>query len=538
MPERSSASDTLKSPTLATFGVVVVSVIGGSVIAEPIAMARIGAIPGSIVLFVMGLMNYVAVTALAGAAARSSSVSTGRGRFTRLVQEHLGARGATAAGISSLLLWFGIVVVYLLGFGRTLAEVVAGDALWWSAGLGVVVVAVVAANARRLFVRAASSVAMVNVVLLVVLMVLALAQFKWHLFVHLPFRDSAPDPFVPDTIVKRLSGASADRIEHAVTAARLQIPTLAQITTSSSLRENLDLVFGTALFVYAGQTALFSVAPEVMRADPSGRSLVRGSQYALAAAIVMNAGWVLAALSAVPSAKFLEVRSLGVEVIGAALGGPTKWLAAIVVVLGFGVGAVNAAFALADVVTERLPSLHVSEVLLIPGVSVEVEEPSVGVRLVITAIDDHGRLALVARARSDSRSEWTYIAGDQWEANSLLSRFGKVPSHRWLRLTVLGESAAAVVVRVEGTMHIEHWPRADAVWWNDDLSLAELRMVQSLVRVPADESVLAARLGLDRSVVDPMVTRLLSEGAVTRGADGELRPVLGHRHRARSAVVA
>jgi amino acid permease len=470
-------------------------------------------------------VSLVSITAMAGAAARSSSVIMGRGRFARLVEEHLGRYAAKASAISSLLLWFGIIVVYVLGFGTTLSEVVGGRAVLWSLGVGAVVIAVVTTNARRLFVRAASSVATVNVVLLFVLIVLCLMHFRTSLFSHI----GSPD----------IGGSIQRLVQRGFREPTFDTPTtLPPVAGASSFRQTLDLVFGTALFVYAGQTALFSVAPEVLRADPSGRALVRGSQYAIIAAMVVNAGWVVVVLSAVPGKEFLELRSLGVALIGGVIGGPFKLIASTVVLLGFGVGAVNAAFASADIVTERLPNDQRLEAVLRPGVMLEVQEPALDLRLTITAVDEDGRLALIARARSGDHTEWMFISGDHWEADALLTRFGKVPKHRWLHLEVVGESPVGVAVRAHGTMAIEYFPSVDAVWWKHELGGLELRVVQQLVRETANEAQLAERLGVDRSAIDVVVGRLFEAHAVTRGDRGEVRPVLGRRHRARSALVA
>jgi hypothetical protein len=62
--------------------------------------------------------------------------------------------------------------------------------------------------------------------------------------------------------------------------------------------------------------------------------------------------------------------------------------------------------------------------------------------------------------------------------------------------------------------------------------------VQQLVRETANEQQLAERLDVDRDVIDVVVARLFDAHAVTRGEGGEVRPVLGRRHRARSALVA
>lgn len=494
-----ASNPVLRNPTLATFGVTVVAVVGGSVIALPVAMARLGAVPAGIVMIAMGAINMIAISALAGAAVRSSSVAAGRGRFSYLVSSHLGQTSGRIVGAASSVLWFGIMVVYLLGFGGTLAEVVGGDSALWSLGLGVVLVTVVATNARRLFVTAASSIATINVVLLLILIALCLAHFRWDLFSHF----GPPDDFVDDR----------------------------------SVLGTLDLVFGTALFVFAGFTALFSVGPEVLRADPSGRSLVRGCQYGMAAAIVVNAGWVVAVLSAVPADAFLQPGSIGVGSISEVIGGPFRVMATVVVVLGFGVGSINAGFAAADVVAERLPEVRKLEAVLRPGVTLEAEVPILGVLLVITAVEVDGRLALVARARHATRSERQFISGDAWNAGPFLREFGSLPSTRWLTLEVLGENSAGIFVRVETSMAVEHRPNVAAVWWNDRLGGLDLRIVQEVVRVPSRERELSLRLAIPQSDVDAAVEGLLASNSLRRDTDGNLRAVLGRRHRARSLLV-
>ncbi|MEY4175266.1 MAG: hypothetical protein RI900_2431, partial [Actinomycetota bacterium] len=494
-----SSAPTLRNPTLAVFGVIVVSVVGGSVIALPVAMARLGAIPAGLVMIIMGAINLVAVSALASSAVRSASVIGGRGRFSYMVSSHLGPVSGRIAGLASSTLWFGIMVVYLLGFGSTLSEVFGGNAAWWTLGLGIVLIAIVTANARRLFVAAASSIATINVVLLLILIAMCLAHFRWDLFSHF----GPPDDFVDNR----------------------------------SVLSTLDLVFGTALFVFAGFTALFSVGSEVLRADPTGKSLVRGCQYGMVAAIIVNAGWVTAVLSAVPGKAFLEPGSIGVGAISDVIGGPFKWMATAVVVLGFGLGSINAGFAAADVVTERLPEITKLEAVLRPGVTLEAEVPMLGVLLVITAVETDGRLVLMARARHATRSERQFISGDHWNAGPFLREFGSLPAARWLTLDVLGENAAGIYVRVETSMVVEHRPSVSAVWWNDRLGGLDLRIVQEVARMPSIERELSLRLSVPQDDIDAAVASLLTTNALRRDSEGNLRAVLGRRHRARSLLV-
>ena len=69
-------------------------------------------------------------------------------------------------------------------------------------------------------------------------------------------------------------------------------------------------------------------------------------------------------------------------------------------------------------------------------------------------------------------------------------------------------------------------------------SVPDFKEVQQLVREPVNEQQLAERLGVERASIDSVIERLFTAHAVTRGEGGEVRPVLGQRHRARSALVA
>jgi hypothetical protein len=170
-------------------------------------------------------------------------------------------------------------------------------------------------------------------------------------------------------------------------------------------------------------------------------------------------------------------------------------------------------------------------------VSIEVEEPSLHVTMTITATEFQGRFSLIAVARSGQKRERVTIGTDRWNAKSLFSKFGKVSPSRWLSLEVLGESPAGILVRVESSIPVEHFPRVDAVWWNEDLDAVAIRIVRAVSHEPVTTETLATQLGLDASRVRESVERLIQQRGLRRDEDGKLHAIFGNRHRTKSALV-
>jgi amino acid permease len=491
-----------RHPALATFGVMVIAIVGGGVLALPTALAGFGPQRAALVVVVMGLVNLATLSSLAGAISRSTAPSSGRGRLTTLTSEHLGESGALIALVASVLLWFGLLVVDVLGASGSLAGI-AGPVWLWAIAITAVIAALVFAQARDLFIASAMAVAVTNLVILFVMIVIVASHVDADLLT------SAPKDI--DT-----GGTSA-----------------------------LELVFGTVLFAYFGHTALFSVAPEVARADPSGRALRRGATAAMIAAIIINAGWVMVCLGTVPAERFANETSTGVLLLAEYTSPILEPLGALFAVLALGFAGLNAAFALGDVIGERLPGLRRLSTILKPGSSVEIYEPNSIASITIASAVEDGEQIIVARGRRGRRQVREVISGSSWNGQAMLEELGVTRRHVVLRVNVDGEAVGGVVLSIESTLPLtEHQPAGGraALLGSDDIAdqLTAL-LVQAAVRQPAPATELSATVatatGLNDDVVSQRLSDLVSAGRLTVRSTGVVHAVLGSRHRAKTALV-
>lgn len=489
-----------RQPALATFGVMVIAIVGGGVLALPTALATFGPRRAAVIVVVMGLVNLATLSALAGAISRSTAPSSGRGRLATLTSEHLGETGALIALIASVLLWFGLLVVYVLGLAGSLAGLAGPEWIW-----AVVIVSIVAvllfAQARELFIASAAAVAVINLVILFVMIGLVATKVDGNLL------SSGPS---------NSGGAKA-----------------------------LQLVFGTVLFAYNGHTALFSVAPEVARADPSGRALRRGAISAMVAAIVINVSWVLVCLGTVPPDEFANETSTGVHLLAKHAGSALEPLSAIFAILALGFGGLNAAFALGDVIGERLPGLRRLSTILRPGASVQILEPYSTSSITLAVVADEGERVIVARGRRGRRQAREVIADSMWDGRAMLDQLGVTRRHAVLRVLVDGEAAGGVVLTIESTLpmteHEPPAPRAALLGSDEGADHLATLIVQAAVRRPAAPSEIVTAVSestsIDAKVVEDRLEALLQSRRLSLRDDGFVHPVLGSRHRAKTALV-
>lgn len=480
---------------------MVIAIVGGGVLALPTALAGFGPRRAAVIVVVMGLVNLVTLSALSGAISRSTAPSSGRGRLATLTSEHLGETGALIALISSVLLWFGLLVVYVLGLSGSLAGL-AGPEWMWALVIVTVIAILLFAQARDLFITSATAVAVINLIILFVM--IALVSRK----VNGDFLTAPPSESV---------GAKA-----------------------------LQLVFGTVLFAYNGHTALFSVAPEVARADPSGRALRRGAIAAMVAAILINVSWVVVCLGTVPPDRFASEDSTGVDLLAEYAGSALKPLSAIFAILALGFGGLNAAFALGDVIGERLPGLRRLSTILRPGAAVQILEPYSLASITLAAVIEDGERLIVARGRRGRRQVRAVVNDTTWDGHAMLQELGVTRRHAVLRATIDGEAMGGIVVSVESTLPLtEHEPAAQRAallggGGEGDDQLGTL-IVQAAVRRPASSAEIvdsvARATGTDVAVVETRLETLLQSRRLALREDGLVHPVLGSRHRAKTALV-
>ena len=489
-----------RSPVLATFAVMLVAIVGGGVLALPIALAELGPLLAGVVVAAMGVLSMFTMGAIARAATRSASVATGRGRLVTMTSEHLGPVTTRSTTAVSVVNWLGHLVVYFLGLAGTLAAVLGGASAAWVVGIGVLTALLILLQARRVFVASATVIAVVNLVLLAALIVLVAVNID-------------PALVSPTRVTGRLEGWG-------------------------EWRNALRLVFGAVLWAYFGHTAIFAIAPEVLRVEPSGRALVRGSVAAMVAATMINVIWVVVVLGSIPGGSLIENESTGVTVIARTVGGPFTVLATLFVILAIGGGAANSAFALTDVVAELLPDRERFVALLRPGVSIETDEPTTATRIIVTVVERDGRFVLTGRARRGEQTANADIDDAVWDARALVDRVGGMPRRHWLRVTTEGTLADGVLVRVDATLPLTQHPIGAEPWWHRAPEQNEIAVMRAVTRQPADPDTLADRLGLTLDVLTPITDRLVAQGSVRVDDQGQLRAVLGIKRRMRSTSTA
>ena len=488
---------------------MVVAIVGGGVLALPTALAPFGVRQATAILVAMGLVNLMSLLALSSAISRSTAAASGRGRLSTLTGEHLGPTTAFVASIASIALWFGLLVVYGFGLATSLGKS-DGGAVVWAMVVLTVIGGLVFLQARKLFVASATVIAVVNIVILTVMIIGVTLHARMDLF-------------------------NAGSLE----------------TSDGGTAGTLQLVFGTVLFAYFGHTALFSVAPEVTRIDPSGKALRRGAAAAMLTAVIINVGWVVACLSAIPAERFRTEASTGIDLIVSVAGRWMEPLSVVFVVLAMGGAGLNAAFALGDVISERLPGLRRVSTILRPGSSVEAFDPLLSVVVTIVAMSDGETTTLVARGRRGRQQYREVIDEAKWDGAALLQSLGIKKRRAVLRVSVEGRSTDGLIVNIESTLPLaESEPptlRAavlGAVSDGEHSHIEQLSglIVQSVVRQPAPTNEVLAAIALrtgasEESVLEAFMV-LRAQHRVQVRDDGLLYAVLGQRSRSPSAYLS
>ncbi|WP_052664229.1 aromatic amino acid transport family protein [Nitriliruptor alkaliphilus] len=251
-------------PFWTAYSLTLTQTVGAGILALPIALAGIGPLPGIALLIALGALNVLTAVAVAESLARTGTVRWGGAHLGRVVAEHLG-RGAGSVVSGTLVLFsVAVLVAYYVGLASTLTIATGLPAPVWAAGLFLCSAAFVWRGRLEATVVSALAVGAVNLVIVLALSAVALTRLDPGNLAHaeLPFVGGRP-----------LDGSV------------------------------LGLVFGVVLLAYFGHTAVASGARGVLRRDPSGRSLIRGTGAAMTTAIAVYVLWVAAVGGAVGPAR-------------------------------------------------------------------------------------------------------------------------------------------------------------------------------------------------------------------------------------------
>lgn len=313
-------------PFWTAYALTLTETVGASILALPIALAALGPLPGLAILVVLGLVNVLTVSLMAGAVVRSGAMRYNNAFLGRLVDGYLGSAGGL--GLSLLLAAFAFIAlpVYYVGVGTTLEDGTSVPAAAWVAVLFLATLLFIRRGSLDATVGAALAVGAINLALVLALAGIALVHVDGSNLLHAEVPLTGGRPFEASVV-----GA----------------------------------VFGVVLMGYFGHLSAALCGSLVLERDPSGRSLVRGCAGAMATAIVVYCIFVLSANGAVGADAFTgvsgtalgplaDVGGIGVDILGSAF-----------VVLALGMVSIFEAVSLFGLARERIPSL-VPRVVVLP----------------------------------------------------------------------------------------------------------------------------------------------------------------------------
>lgn len=302
-------------PFWSAFSLTLTQTVGAGVLALPIALAGIGPLPGLVLLAVLGMVNVATAAAVAEAFARTGTVRWGGAYFGRVVTQYLGGFAGVVLSLMLTALAVVVLIAYYVGLATTLMASTGVPATVWVVAVFAVTLLFVWRERLDATVVTALLVGGVNILIVVALSLLALPDLTTAnlTYAAVPFVDGRPfDPRI------------------------------------------VDLVFGVVLLAFFGHTAVGNGARFVLRRDPSGRALVRGTTAAMVTALGLYAMWSVAVGSAVDAQRLATESGTALVPMAEVVGPVVLALGSVFVVLAMGMAAVQFSIGLHFQATEVL----------------------------------------------------------------------------------------------------------------------------------------------------------------------------------------
>jgi len=299
-------------PFWTTYGLTLTETVGAGMLALPIAVAGVGPLPGVAIIVVLGLLNVLTVAAVAETFTRTGSVRWGGAFFGRVVRGYLGRTGGVTFGVGMTIYTAPVLLACYVGFGVTVAQTTHTSAPLWAAALFAVNIALVFRKRLDATIASALVVGICNVLSIVILVLLALTVLE------------------------------ADNVRYAA------------IPGSSSFDPSvLAVAFGVVLLSFYGHTSVGNAAQVVLKRDPGGRSLMRGSVAAMFTVIALYSLWVFAVGGAVPAARLRDEPGTALVPLAEEAGNAATVVGFVFVFLAVGMGTVHLSLGLYNLVAER-----------------------------------------------------------------------------------------------------------------------------------------------------------------------------------------
>lgn len=312
---RGTASERLEElpPFWMAFAITATETIAEGILAVPIAVAGIGVIPEIVLLVVLGLVNVVTIGAIVEAITRTGRMRYGETYLGSIVSEYLGRGGSVLFGLVLFVGAIAELLAYALGFAAQLADTTGIPQPVWILLMFAANVAVLWRGNLDATVAAALVLGAVNLVLI--------AGICGFGLVHL----------------------DANRL-------------LAQGDTAHGWSP-LALAVGVVLLAYFGHASTANTAKVVLRADPSGRSLLAGSAAAMAVVAGVLILGVVAINGAVPAEALASAQGTAVGPLAAIAGPVVGLFGSLYTALAIGLGSIYCSLQLYNQVLEQLPSV-------------------------------------------------------------------------------------------------------------------------------------------------------------------------------------
>jgi len=472
------------------FVVVFAGTIGAGILALPIVMAPFGPIWGVAIMLVLGLLLSITIGIFGGALARSASIYSGQTQMAVLIKGKLGPVAANFASGSSIALIALLIPIYLVGFADTFSGLINLPRWLIALVVGIPATVFAAANFRTILVRLAIVTVPVTLISIFLLIFLLGIEVKSDLV---------------------FSG----------------------LDQGASLPAALALTLGVSFTTLFGHYSLSGNAPSSLKADPTGRGLIRGAVAAILLGTFVNAAWIFVALGSVPGSEWSSSKGTGAALAVEAGGTSAEVLMAIFVLFAMGAQILLFSFTLRYLVLERLPRFESFRVDLVGGRVMEAQLNDPNALPVFLSIALNAKGEVVARVRQGRTSATELIQDQGWNSTGLVAQVATPSKKRWLAVDV-EHLATGIALNIETTVPVAVVSQpVRGVFEVLESSDSDREIIRTLARQPVHSSEIAA-VFRDRVNVGEELESLEANGLVELDQDGNWRVTFGRRSSAGS----
>lgn len=308
-------------PFWIAFSLTITETVGATILALPIAIAKVGVVGGLIILIVLGLANLLTSAALVESITRNGNMRYGNTYFGRLVTDYLGSIGVLTFSVALLLYIALVLIAYYIGISTTLEEATGISSTIWVVVIFLVGLYFLSGKSLNSTIASAMLISLLNISIILILVMLALphVNIAYLQYSNIPFFDGQPfDPSI------------------------------------------FELIFGVILTSYFGHISAGNAAKVVLRQDPGGHSLLRGNVFAVATVIVLYCLWVFAVSGSIAPDILANTQSTSLSPLTNVIGPAALVLGSVFVILGMGMGTIHLSLALFNQFSEWLPETQKS----------------------------------------------------------------------------------------------------------------------------------------------------------------------------------